>query len=481
MPYPLFIIIALISAFSATAYHAFVKHSHSSHIAADVRGAVVLSALAYLLASLSRFDQPLTERFLPVVENLLAVPCALYIWTQVLTFRRVFAAREEFEAYTETCEGERLQQAMHDDEELLVSISHTLRKTRLNCAVQLALIVALSGVSAALGTRISWGQTALVMLLMVSTAGMFALFGLFNNEQYYAGEGVSLSAPQRAKRLFALLVFTLIAAVLGAFLASEKSLLPFSLIVNFFAWLFANLFPDKPMTRQPVPFEMDTLEMGMGPLLPPQLLTPEDYKPLPIWDYLQYAVLTLVVIAFIWFMVKPLILRDGGRGGVPLIKRLRRLFTAWLKTLKAAVAAFFASLRGGEAAVRVVKTDAAALRRLETALLSGYSPAKRREMKHSVTLFARLIVWGSETCQVYWRPTLAPAEYCALLCAALLPCHHAAIIRSGELFERALYAKSTLTAEERDEFSRYVRDITAGDGDGAAAFTFHTHGIGTSS
>jgi hypothetical protein len=311
------------------------------------------------------------------------------------------------------------------------------------------------------------GQTALIMVLVVSTAGMFALFGLLSHEQYYAGEGVSLSASQRAKRLLAMAVFTLLAAVLGALLASEKSLLPFSLIVSFFAWLIS-LFPDKPIPQQTMPFEMDMPAKGMGPMFPPELMPPEDYTPPPIWDYLQYAAIALVVIAFIWFMVKPLVLRNSGRGDSPLIKRLRRLFTAWLKTLKAAAAAFFTSLRGGETGVRI-KTDAAALHRLETTLLAGYSPAKRREMKHSVTLFARLIVWGSETCQVLWRPSLAPAEYCAALCAtltdkadALFPQHHAAIIRCGDLIERALYAKDTLSAEERDEFADCVRDITAG-------------------
>jgi hypothetical protein len=53
---------------------------------------------------------------------------------------------------------------------------------------------------------------------------------------------------------------------------------------------------------------------------------------------------------------------------------------------------------------------------------------------------------------------------CVFSVFALFPQHHAAITRCGDLFERALYAKDTLSAGERDEFAGCVRDITMGGG-----------------
>jgi hypothetical protein len=464
MPYLPITIVSLISALVASAYIAFMKHDKSSHSAGDLRGAIVMVALAYLISSVFRFGRPFQERFFPWISNILSALCALYVWIQVIIIRRMFAAREIFEHYTETYDGEQLQQIIHEDEDMMVSTNRVIRKYRLIHTVQLVFILILSCVCAALRIRVPVPLFVFLIILVISTALVFAMFGVFNQEQYYAGEGLSLSAPQRSKRLFAMVLFTCAIALLGAILASSTSILPFSLIIGFFAWLLS-LFPKATRVERPSePLELGVPDMGMGGFsLPEELMLDEDYKPSPFWDYIQYAALALLIIGFLWFMVKPLLTRSAN--DAPFLKRLKRLLAEWLSTMKAAVASFIASLRH-DAGIRLAKTDAEAIRRLETSLLEGYSAAKRRDMKRSVGLFVRLIIWGSETCQVSWKPSRAPGEYCALLAAAATPRFpqlHRPIIRCGDLFERALYAKDVLSEEERAEFAALVEEITTSE------------------
>jgi ABC-type multidrug transport system fused ATPase/permease subunit len=464
MPYLPIAIASLISALVASAYIAFIKHDKSSHSAGDIRGAIIMAALAYLLSSLLRFDKPFQERFFPWISNILPTLCALYVWIQVIILRRMFAARETFEYYTETYDGEQLQQIIHEDEDMMVSTNRMIQKYRLIHTVQLVFILILSCVCAALRIRVPIPLFVFLIILVISTALIFALFGVFNREQYYAGEGVSLSAPQRSKRLFAMLLFTCAVALLSVILASNTSLLPFSLITSFLAWLLS-LFPKASRVERPSePLELGMPDMGMGGFsLPEELMVDENYKPSPFWDYIQYAALALLIIGFLWFMVKPLLTRSDK--DAPFLKRLKRLLAEWFNTMKAAVASFIASFRH-DAGIRLAKTSAEAIRRLETSLLEGYSAAKRRDIKRSVSLFVRLIVWGSEACQVSWKPSRAPGEYCAILAAAaapLFPQLQFPILRCGDLFERALYAKEPLSEEEREEFAARVEEITTSE------------------
>jgi hypothetical protein len=102
-------------------------------------------------------------------------------------------------------------------------------------------------------------------------------------------------------------------------------------------------------------------------------------------------------------------------------------------------------------------------------------------MKQSVTLFARLIIWGNDVRDVAWKPVLAPVEYCRLLAASAHEAHETlagvpirvpantdelkrlneGIIRCGELFEKALYSAQVLSDTESGVFKSLVEEITS--------------------
>ena len=126
------------------------------------------------------------------------------------------------------------------------------------------------------------------------------------------------------------------------------------------------------------------------------------------------------------------------------------------------VSYFFGSLGGGNNGKKL-QPSAKALKKIEDDILSGYSPAKQRELRRSIGLFARLIYWGQEKQNVKWKPSHAPIEYCVLLADTS---GKPEVTRAGGLFEKALYSPNPLSRDEAKEFSRLVDEIVNMKNDG---------------
>jgi hypothetical protein len=457
LPYPLLGGVCLFSAAAASVYRSLAGRGR----AGDLRGALAVAGAAYLAGSLLRLDRPMAVRLLPGVGSVSCGLCALYVWFQVLRLRRVFAAREAFERGIAAYDGDQLQSALREDEELLGSASRAVRAYRSAHMVQLAGILALASLCAGMG-RLPLVLYCLLIILAIGSVLLFAVLEVFEQEQYYAGEGIRLSASQRSKRFFAMLVFTGAAALTAAAAsAPHDSILPFSLITGFLAWVLS-LFPKARRIERPLEaFEPPLPEMGpAGFSLPEGLADAADYTPWPFWDYLRYGVLGLLLIGFTWFMVKPLMERGLWARGFGA--GLKRLFGEWLTALSAAAASFRAALRTGSG-IRLNRAAGNGPDR-SAGLGAVAGRAKRREIQRGAGLFARLIFWGEEVCGVRWTPSVGPAEYCALLAAAAAPRFPALpgpILRCGDLFERALYAEGLLSPDERAEFAACVKAVAA--------------------
>jgi hypothetical protein len=259
-------------------------------------------------------------------------------------------------------------------------------------------------------------------------------------------------------------LFALIAAGTGILLSADTSLLPPGLLAAFFRWLLsliARLF--KPVPPGEIPPRMADFMPEM-PGLPPEFLElGEQQEPWPFWDYVKYGLIALAAFLFLWFMVYPLLSRPrSSLGGISLLEKFRRFLVHWFTNLHRSLAFFFSSLKGG--GVKMGKTSETKIRRFTDDFLAGYSPAKRREMRRSVTLFARLILWGSETLKVSWKASYAPGEFCAFLAEKAAEDSKSAIIRCGELFEKALYAAEPLSGDEQKEFKELVEKVTESAG-----------------
>jgi uncharacterized protein with WD repeat len=172
-------------------------------------------------------------------------------------------------------------------------------------------------------------------------------------------------------------------------------------------------------------------------------------------------------------MISPLFNRIKG-SKLTFRQRLGRIIKEWFKGVLDAFSAFIAFLRNDKTKQRLHNSNAKKIRRTAENVLGAYSHAKKRDMRRSATLFARLIIWGGEVRQVMWKPSHAPGEYCSLLSAAKpsAPSESgvsvaitqnalidAEIIRCGEIFEKAIYSAEILSNEERKEFKNLVEEI----------------------
>jgi hypothetical protein len=213
----------------------------------------------------------------------------------------------------------------------------------------------------------------------------------------------------------------------------------------------------------------------------------EDSTPWMGWKYVQYSLAALAILAFIWFMVKPLLDRSLFRSRFGL--KIRLLFAEWLSGLKAALAAFFAMLKSGNS-VKMKRNAAVDHKKMSEEIFAAYSPAKKKKIQENVSLFARLIIWGREERGVEWKPSFAPLEYCGILARVIraaadsepnpVAAHTTTaadnmaalagaaayganaeatagcVLRCGRLFEQALYSPVDLTRAEQDEFKTLV-------------------------
>jgi hypothetical protein len=465
---------ALLISAAVTLYLEFLD-PRTSHGAAHIRGGILALAAAYLLSSLLSFRPPLSlagiaRQFFPGLGNITATAAALYIWVFVIRLRELFRAREIFEHHLRHHQGEDLRRIMLEDASVMTGAETQSHSMILHYSIQLGVTFVLVLVCGFLKAPLSAFQLILTMIVIVMAAAVFSLLKLFRQEQYFAGEGIAVPAPERRNRIGAGALFCAAAGALAALCASNSNLLPISIIAAFFAWLARLLSrPAQPLERPP---ELPDLAppMPSGPQSLIEALGVEESEPWPLWDYLPYIALALAIAAFLWFMVKPLFgLKTGGK--IPFALKVFRLIRGGLANLKQILQNFFGSL-GRSPGTRIPISDRD-LQKTTEDLLGAWTKARKRELRQSLSLFARLILWGERNHHTTWKPSLGPGEFCALLAAAVTQAGPdqefnaetttAAIVRCGEIFEEALYGPTPPAKETQREFQRLVEEITRYD------------------
>lgn len=458
---------ALFVSAAVTLYLEFLD-PRTSHSAAHVRGGILALIAAYLLSSVLSFKLPLTlpgiaRQFFPAPGTIIATLAALYIWVFVIRLRDLFRTREIFEDHLRRYRGEELRRIMLEDSSVMMGTETQSRSMIRHYSIQLGVVFILVLVCDILKAPLSLFQILLTMLVIVIAAAVFSLLGLFRQEQYFAGEGIAVPVPERRKRIGAGALFCIAAGLLAALCASNNNLLPISAIAAFFAWLARLLSrPSQPVERS-IEFPQQQPSAPLDPQAMMQAFGVEETEPWPFWDYLPYIGLALVIVVFLWFMVKPLLGVKAGSDKIPFALKLFRLIRGGLAGLKQALRNFFGSL-GRSSAVRLNITDGE-LQNMTEDLLGAWSKARKRELRQSLSLFARLILWGERMYQTTWKPSLGPGEFCALLAAAVKQAAPgeetpAAILRCGEIFEEALYGPRPPDKETQLEFRQLVNEIT---------------------
>jgi len=474
LPLVSIVISSCVCAVIASLYCDFMKDVKASLFAADIRGAIIISFVFYALVSIFRYEIPLGARFRPGLVNILSAMGALYTWYSVISLKQLFSARRRFEIYTELYSDEELQSVLREDISLIQYIDEKITKRRFSYVVQLVFVGILILVSVIMKVQLSLSLYLLMVGILAVGVFICGFFEIMRREQHYAVEGIILSAADRLKHTGGIWVLILLCTVCAILAASDASLLPFSVLSSFFAWLLSllgSLFSDKSAKPfEPEPFEPLEMPTSIASLF-------EDAQsPSPNWltEYgpiiLKYSLIFFAVAAFVRFMISPLLNRGKPSAGkLKFLERLWYIIVEWFKRMLTALSSFYAFLKNNKTTRKLNKYNSEDIRRTAATILNAYSQAKKQDMRRSVTLFARLIIWGSDVFQLTWKPSFAPGEYCNILAAsasalASTSLNAGKIIRCGELFEQALYSAEVLSAAEKREFKNLIEDITSSAG-----------------
>jgi len=475
VPVNILLICGGLAALTASFYCDFMKDVKSSRTGANVRGGLIVMVIFYAVASLLNFELPWRMRFLPNIANILVSVQTFYIWGSVISLKHIFGARMFFEVYTEKYRGEELQKAIFEDSSLMLYTDRNVVSTRGNYLSQLFFVFIVTFVCVSLNVHISTGIYILLILLLAGGMCISAFFGIMRWEHYYAGEGMAISAADRFKRLLGIGIFTAFCIVIALLLSSDKSLLPFSMIAGFLSWLLGLLRRTILPGVEPPPPEIIDYMLPSMPDIPFQDMLPEETGPWPGLRWIRYGIIAFIGLLFIWFMISPLINRGKDPDKLPFFKRLIHIFSELFYGIVNLFVSLIDFIKDGKSLRKLRKPQDDEIRRASESIFGAYSLAKKGDMKRSVTLFARLIIWGGEVRQVPWKPSHAPAEYCYLLTLspvaaavtedepdypALLR-QNEKIIRCGEIFEKALYSAEVLSSVERKEFKDLVEEITS--------------------
>jgi len=463
------------SAIAASFYFDFMKDIKSSHKPANIRGGIIIIILIYLLTSVFFFERKFTERFIPNFTNIPASLCALYTWIYVIILKQLFNARKQFEAITEKYEGQLLKVKLFEDSALLQYTDENINKAQHGYFFQLGVIGTLALACAVLKISIPLPLYFLLVIILIGGVCIHGLFAIIKWEQYYAGEGINLSGHDRVKRILAIIILSLFCFIIAVFLSSDNSIIPVSVIIAFFAWLFSLFRRNTAQAEQPQnydPFVSEGIPQGI-----PQV--GDEPVSSPIWDLIlkygsiiiKFGLIILISALFIKFMISPLLNRAGVKN-LPFFRRLILIIKEWYESVINAITSFFTCLKKNRD-MKLDKYNEEDINRAARNILNAYSAEKKRDVQKSAALFARLIIWGANARDVTWKPSYAPMEYCVTLSSASpvkvsspdndinIKRQNLKIINCGELFEKALYSVETLSDNEKKEFKKTIEEITS--------------------
>jgi hypothetical protein len=428
-------------------------------------------AVCYVISSILNTTIPWREKLLPDFYNLIPSFGALFIWMNVISLKQLFSSYRNFIINTEIYKGEKLQEVFFEDSGLLYYSEENINKAERNYFIQLFLVAFLVITCGALKIDLSFAFYSLLAIIFLSGICIIGFFGIIKTEHYYAGEGLAISPSGRIKRILAMIIITLFCFALAVFFSSDRNLLSFSMISGFFKWLFSLIKPSPHRLERTINSE----EMSY-PESPQEFMPFEEAPVSPIITLIvkyfliiaKYGLIILIAAGFIRFMISPFINRGDVSQKMPFYRRVFYIITEWFNGVLAAIKTFFTEIKEGKNVFKLRRFNDEEIRRTAEILYGAYSPAKKSDMRQSITLFARLILWGNDIRKVIWKPSLAPGEYCVVLAASHitedaqeLQKRDGKIIRCGELFEKALYSAEVLSSTERDEFKNLVEEITS--------------------
>ncbi|WP_022932715.1 hypothetical protein [Treponema bryantii] len=292
--------------------------------------------------------------------------------------------------------------------------------------------------------------TMLVIVFYLSIMLCYYTLGLFKNDVFYAFLGFKNYIADKKKILRSVFLIILLASVFAALLSSNKALIK----INYFLSEYDEQLNDNMPVHEddfgyiPLP----ELNMGddFGPEVRPNLILEI------IFEFIKYAAIVAIAGAVLYFFIKPFFTRHW-RVFWSEGKLIRFLRDVWSD-----IKSFFRFIFSKDDSSQAYSTVQA--KSFQDSMLDFLKKAKRSKEKTAeidrlTKQFMRLIDWG-ETHKIHYRANLAPAEYTKLIEQYFqTEDNKEAASNAGQLFEKALYDKEVLTAEEEKLFIESIKKV----------------------
>lgn len=282
----------------------------------------------------------------------------------------------------------------------------------------------------------------LVVVFYLSVMLCYFTIGLFKNDVFYAFLGFKDYIADKKRFLRSVFLIFFIAFGLAALLSSNKALIK----INYYLSEYTEQLENKPVPQNddfefsPIP-EMH-LEEDFGGNGRPSLILEL------IFEFIKYAAIILIGGAVLYFFIKPFFTRHWR-----IFWTEGKLIT-FLRGVWEDIKTFFKFIFSKDNPNQAYSTVQA--KSFQDTMMDFLKKAKRSKEKTAeidrlTKQFMRLIDWG-EAHKIHYRPNLAPAEY-----TVLIGSQNAEL--AGHLFEKALYDKNVLTAEEEKGFVEAIEAI----------------------
>lgn len=292
--------------------------------------------------------------------------------------------------------------------------------------------------------------TMLVIVFYLSIMLCYYTLGLFKNDVFYAFLGFKDYIADKKKILRSVFLIILLASVFAALLSSNKALIK----INYFLSEYDEQLNDN-QSIQRDDFEyipLPEINMGddFGPEVRPNLILEI------IFEFIKYAAIVAIAGALLYFFLKPFFTKHW-RTFWSEGKLIRFLRGVWSD-----IKSFFRFIFSKDDSSQTYSTVQA--KSFMDSMQDFLKKAKRSKEKTAeidrlTKQFMRLIDWG-EAHKIHYRVNLAPAEYTKLIEQYFqTEDNKEAASNAGQLFEKALYDKEVLTAEEEKLFVESIKKV----------------------
>lgn len=229
----------------------------------------IILIFSYLVFSLLQ-KGPFLDRFYPGIIVIYRCIVVAAMWLITYSLHERFRVWELYLSLRASKSGEELKQYIRDSMVFIADVKKQLTVIKRNSTILLAILII--GVTILYIWQRSLPGSA-VAALGVYLVLYFITLGMANTfieEFYISGEGLRVPIRYTFRRLVSAAVLICVILLVGLLVASDRALLPVSLLERFFAWL-SSLFQADTISMKPPepvqPFQYDSMERFQQPMM----------------------------------------------------------------------------------------------------------------------------------------------------------------------------------------------------------------------